>query len=111
MKSCKGFGQPFIITCETAETVEPAKAALDHPPPGQQHEALFRFLQFDHLQFNTFIERGLRWLFARVSLYLLDLTCKLRYLGALLFVGRRHMYRQQLSQSVYRNVHLAATLA
>lgn len=59
MKSCKGFGQPFIITCETAETVEPAKAALDHPLPGLQYEAPFRFLQFNHLKFNTFIERGL----------------------------------------------------
>jgi hypothetical protein len=122
MKPSKRFGQSLVVTCEAAEAVEPAKAALDHPPPGQQHKALFRFLQLDHLQFNAFIECGLRWLFARVSLigkchldrmsrYLLDLTRKLCYLRALLLIGRCDMYREQLSQRVHRNMHLTAALA
>jgi hypothetical protein len=73
-----------------AETVEPAKAALDHPPPGQQHKALFRFLELDHLQLNALLKcraacagslsvpligKGHR---GRVSRYLLDLILKLR---------------------------------
>jgi len=121
MKTGKRFRESLIVTSEATEPVEPAKAALDHPPPGQHYKTLF-FLEFDHLQFDAFVECSLRWLFARVSLickcnfdcvsrHVLDLTCQFCYLGTLLFVGRCHMYRQQLPQGVHRNVDLAvATL-
>ena len=45
-----------------------------------------------------------------VPRYLLDLTRTLCYLRAFLFIGRCHMYREQLSQGVHRVMHLAAAL-
>nr|CUV15737.1 protein of unknown function [Ralstonia solanacearum] len=35
----KGFWKAFIVTGEPPEAVEPAKATLNDPAPGQQHKA------------------------------------------------------------------------
>lgn len=90
MKTSKRFGQSFVVAREASKAVKPSKAAFNHPSPWQQNEALFRFLQFDHLQINSFI------------------TCSL---CRILLVGRCHVHGQQLAQRVDRHMNFAATLA
>ena len=50
------------------ETVEPAKAPLDHPATRQQSEAFFRLRQLDDMKLDAFVECSLGGFFAGVSL-------------------------------------------
>ncbi|MGF6971883.1 hypothetical protein QFZ94_000310 [Paraburkholderia sp. JPY465] len=114
--------QALVISRESTKAVQPAEATFHHPATGQQHKALFRFRQLDHLKLDSFIQRCLRGLLAGIALIgkryldrlacgLLDRTRKPADLGTLLLVGRRNMHCKQLRQCIYLHVDLAAALA
>jgi hypothetical protein len=67
VQTSQGFGQSLVVSGQSAEAVEPAEAALDHPAARQQHEALFRLRQLDYLKLDAFVECRLRRLFAGIS--------------------------------------------
>ena len=58
----------FEITAQAPEPGQPAEAALHDPAPGQQHKALLRLRQLDHLQFNAVFSRVAFGLLAGVAL-------------------------------------------
>ena len=62
------IGQKLVVARQAPESGQPAEAALDHPAPGQQHEALFRLGQPDHLELNGVRLGCLSGFFSRVAL-------------------------------------------
>ena len=68
VQASQGFGQSLVIPGQSAEAVEPAKAALDDPATWQQYKAFFRLRQLDDLKLNALVEGRLRGLFAGVPL-------------------------------------------
>ena len=122
MQISHGFWQSLVVSGQPTQAVEPAKAALDHPPARQQHGALFRLQPLDDLKLDAFVACSLRRFFAGVSLIgkrhldslsrgLLDLTRQFPDLRAFLFVGQRHMHCKQLPQGINRHVDLAGAFA
>jgi hypothetical protein len=122
MQTSQSFREPFIVVREPSKPVEPVEAAFNHPSSKQKNNPLFGLRQLADPQCDTFIARDFRGLFARVALvgkgqlhclaaHMLYLLHKIQNLGALLFGGRRHMYREQTAQRVDGHLHLAALLA
>ena len=64
----QGLRQPLVIACQTATAGNPAEGALDHPTPGQKHEALFGFGELDHLQGDAVLGGGLSRFWPGVTL-------------------------------------------
>jgi len=54
MKASEGWGETFVVACQTTEACDPGKGAFDHPASGQQDKAAFGFRQLDHDQANAF---------------------------------------------------------
>jgi hypothetical protein len=89
----EGFGQPFVVACESMEPFEPAKATLDYPSTGQPYESLLRFSQPDDLQLDALVGGRLCTEPARIGMigkcpfhrptgHMLNLTRKLSRLRA-----------------------------
>jgi hypothetical protein len=119
MKAPQDAGQWFVVARQAPKARPPAEAALDHPAARQQHEALLRFGQLDHVQVDAVGLGVLPGLLAGIAVVgpgeldrlaggLLHYLAQHLHLGALLLVGRRDVYRQQVSERVDRQVHLAA---
>ena len=106
-------GQALIVTGEAAKAAGPGEAAFHDPALGQEHEAVPRGGQLDHLQLDALRVRGgaaagsapvSPWstkaslnVLARRFLHRRRQACDL---GAILFVGRGHVQRQELAQRV-----------
>lgn len=52
MQSRHGFRHLLLVSGEPSEAGCPGEGSLDHPAPGQQHEALLRLRQPDDGDFN-----------------------------------------------------------
>nr|QGY72734.1 hypothetical protein [Mycetohabitans sp.] len=68
MQADERFGQPLVVASEPSKAIEPSETVLDDPSARQQDKALLCLWQFDNLQFDAFILRGLRRLFSCIAL-------------------------------------------
>ena len=120
MQPGQHLGHAFEIAAQTPEACQPGKAALDDLAPGQQHKALFRLKQLDHLQLDAVCRRIAFGLLARVpgigpgqfdriSRGLLHLLAQRIDLGSFLLIGRRYRQRNQVAQRIDRCMHFGAT--
>ena len=122
MQAGQGFRQPFIVPRQPPKTSHPSEAAFNNPALWQQHKTFLGFGQFDHNQFKPMLSRSLSWLLAGVALVnkghldritggSLDVLGQVADLSSLLFVGRRDLQGQQVSQGINRLMDFAALFA
>ena len=58
VQHCQQMGQALTVAREPPKARESAKAALQHPAPGQQHKVLYSVGKLDYPQFNTYCLRS-----------------------------------------------------
>ncbi len=51
----KRLTQTLVIAHQTPKACRPGEGPLNHPAPGQQHEAAFGLRQFNNLQLNPLL--------------------------------------------------------
>jgi hypothetical protein len=119
MISGEVIGHAFIVSGQSAKSVEPGKAAFDHPTPGQKNKLLLSFhlgqLYHDQLDapslalFSSFIScislvriRDLHTL----PTGLLHLITELSHLMTFLLVSGGYHDRQEVPQRVYCHMDL-----
>jgi hypothetical protein len=95
--SGEGVGEPFVVSCESAEACGPGEASFDHPSSWQQDEAAFGLGVFDHLQLNAVLGRGIGCGLAGVSL--IDIGQFQAAVGDLLELGNIGKKSQEISCS------------
>ena len=121
MQADDGFGQPFVVPNESPEARLPGEGAFGDPAPGQEDEAMFGVGKLDHMQFNALGSGDFGRDIAGIALVdvdqfdvlagrVLDGLSQRLNLGAILFVGRGDLQRQQLAQGVDGQMELAALL-
>ena len=97
------------------------KDYFNHPAPRPEHKAFLGLGQLDHFQPDAVFGRGSFGLVTGVALVhegdfdrlaggVLHLLGQLLDLGAILFVSGRHQQRQEVSQSIHRQMDFAALL-
>ena len=120
MQSGEFFRQSLVISGESPKSCRPAETTLNYPPTRQQHKAFFRFRQFDHFRFDAVGFGFFFGSFARIVLvnvgnldrlarHVLHGFSQIANLLAVLFVSRCHQQRQQIAQSVNRNMRFVAS--
>ncbi|MGF6735958.1 hypothetical protein OKW50_008131 [Paraburkholderia youngii] len=114
--------QALVVSCKPQKPVQLAEAALHYPAPWQQNKGFLRLCQLDYLKLDSLIKRCLHGLLTgmsqigerhldRLAHRLLNLTRQFPDLRELLFVGRRHMQSEQLSQCINCHLNFAAWFA
>ena len=114
MKAGEGWCEPFVVAAEAAKAGEPGEGAFDDPAPWEQDKAAFGFRQFDHDKIDAYLGGLGRGFGSGVALIDiadlhvcfgrgLDLGGELADLRAFLFVGRRHLQSQQMTESIDRD--------
>ncbi len=119
MQTLQGVWQAFLVACQAAETSHPAKGALHHPTPWQQHKAFPGFGQLHHIQSQSLFFSSLSRLVTAIALidkgdfngftgHFLNSLCQLPDLSTVLLIGGCDQQGQQMSQGVHCYVGLAA---
>jgi hypothetical protein len=54
LQSNQGFGQTLFITYQSAQSVDPADAAFDHPAPRRPNERFLCLAKVHRVQFGAF---------------------------------------------------------
>ncbi len=105
----------LVIAHQTPKACCPGEGPLNHPAPGQQHEAAFGLRQFNNLQLDAMLAgRGCRFLACIVLIAIGQLDTlaggqlhglrQLSHLSAIIHRGGGDMGGQKVTEHVHRHV-------